>query len=387
MEYDNPSNSETPLPGGGPPPLRPPPPVLRPRPGAAGKPRRSWGWKITSVILFCLLLASLFSQSVGRLFQTVLGGEMAADRTSGPRLEETVVEPSPSKNKIAVIAIEGIIMGESVDGSGYGMVEVVREQFKRAAEDDKVKAVLLKVDSPGGEVLASDDIYRVIEKFQTAHHKPVVVSMGSLAASGGYYVSAPCQWIVANEMTITGSIGVIMSTFNYRGLMDKIGLRPEVFKSGKYKDMLRGSKADSEITTEERDMIQNLINESYQRFRAIVGEGRDYARKQNQGADKAGQLAPNWAEYADGRILSGREAKRLGFVDELGNFQTAVARVKKLAGLGDAALVKYQQVYDLSHLLRLLGKSEDHTIKVNVGLDIPKIKTGQLYFLAPAFVH
>ena len=178
-----------------------------------------------------------------------------------------------------------------------------------------------------------------------------------------------------------------MSTFNYRGLMDKIGLRPEVFKSGKYKDMLRGSKADSEITTEERDMIQNLINESYQRFRAIVGEGRDYARKQNQGADKAGQLAPNWAEYADGRILSGREAKRLGFVDELGNFQTAVARVKKLAGLGDAALVKYQQVYDLSHLLRLLGKSEDHTIKVNVGLDIPKIKTGQLYFLAPAFVH
>jgi protease IV len=243
------------------------------------------------------------------------------------------------------------------------------------------------VDSPGGEVLASDEIYRLIQKFQTDQHKPVVVSMGNLAASGGYYVSAPCQWIVANEMTITGSIGVIMSTFNYRGLMDKIGLRPEVFKSGRYKDMLRGSKAEGEITVEERQMIQNLINESYQRFRAVVGEGRDYARKQNQGAEKAGQLVPDWAEYADGRILSGKEAQRLGFVDELGNFQTAVARAKKLAGLREATLVKYQQVYDLSHLLRLLGKTDDHTVKVNFGMDLPKLKTGQLYFLAPSLAH
>src|SRR4029450_5729008 len=115
---------------------------------------------------------------------------------------------------------------------------VVEEQFRRAAEDKRVKAVILKVNSPGGEVLASDDIYNIIEKFQNKTQKPVVAAMGSLAASGGYYVSAPCQWIVANEMTITGSIGVILHSFNYRGLMDKVGLRPVVYKSGKLKDML-----------------------------------------------------------------------------------------------------------------------------------------------------
>ena len=115
----------------------------------------------------------------------------------------------------------------AMDQGGYNMVDVIKAQLKRAEEDDKVKAVILKVDSPGGEVLASDEISRAIADFQTKPHgKPVVCSMGSLAASGGYYVSAPCRWIVANDLTITGSIGVIMSTWNYRGLMDKVGLRP-----------------------------------------------------------------------------------------------------------------------------------------------------------------
>src|SRR5262245_15714229 len=106
------------------------------------------------------------------------------------------------------------------------MVEFIQDQFKFAARDSRFKAVLLKVDSPGGEVLASDDIYRAIQDFQKESGKPVVASMGSLAASGGYYVSAPCRWIVANELTITGSIGAIFHSFNYRGLMATAGLRP-----------------------------------------------------------------------------------------------------------------------------------------------------------------
>ena len=145
--------------------------------------------------------------------------------------------------------VDGIITSRAIDQSGYSMVEVIKAQLKRAEEDDKVKAVILKVDSPGGEVLASDEIARAISEFQTKPHgKPVVCSMGSLAASGGYYVSAPCRWIVANDLTITGSIGVILSTWNYRGLMDKVGLRPETFKSGKYKDMLSGSREPDSIT-------------------------------------------------------------------------------------------------------------------------------------------
>src|SRR4029079_10112350 len=103
-----------------------------------------------------------------------------------------------------------------------------------------VKAVILKIDSPGGEVMASDDISRALVQFQEKHKKPVIASSRVLAASGGYYVAAPCRWIVANELTITGSIGVILSSLNYRGLMDKVGIEPVVFKSGKFKDMLRG---------------------------------------------------------------------------------------------------------------------------------------------------
>src|SRR5581483_9776541 len=137
-------------------------------------------------------------------------------------------------------------------------------------------------DSPGGEVLAADEISRAVSEFQDKSAKPVIVSMGSLAASGGYYVSAPCEWIVANELTITGSIGVIMHGYNYRGLLDKIGVRPEVFKSGKYKDMLSGSKSPEEITPEEKQMVQALINETYGKFKSVVAEGRQAAYQSNK---------------------------------------------------------------------------------------------------------
>src|SRR6185295_3608548 len=160
---------------------------------------------------------------------------------------------------------------------------------KLAGKDDRVKAVLLKVNSPGGEVLASDDIYNAIRNFQIEHNKPVIASMGSLAASGGYYVSAPCRWIVANELTITGSIGVIMHTYNYRGLMNKVGLRPLVFKSGRFKDMLSGEKDLEKLTPQEKEdqvveekMIKDLINQTFEKFKSVVADGRQQSNKQNQ---------------------------------------------------------------------------------------------------------
>src|SRR6185369_10962649 len=159
--------------------------------------------------------------------------------------------------------------------------------------------------------------------------KPVIAAMGSLAASGGYYVSAPCQWIVANEMTITGSIGVIMHGYNFRGLMDKVGVRPETFKSGKFKDMLSPDKREEDITQEERDMIQAMVNETFGKFKSIVAEGRGKAAKRNTGLAETGRaLDDNWQRFADGRILSGKEALQYGFVDELGNFDVAVARAR-----------------------------------------------------------
>jgi protease-4 len=279
-----------------------------------------------------------------------------------------------------------------MDQQGFNMVDVIRAQLKKAEEDEKVKAVILKVDSPGGEVLASDEINREIGRFQDKPgHKPVVASMGNLAASGGYYISVPCRWIVANDLTITGSIGVILSTWNYRGLMDKVGLVPETFKSGKYKDMLSGSKEPSEITQEERDMVQGLINETYKKFKNVVQAGRDKAHDKNKDAkdskDRGQPLSDNWQEYADGRVLSGAEAVKHGFVDELGNFEDAVKRTKKLAGISEAKLVEYQLRYDLSDLLRLFGKSDAKGIKVDLGLEMPKLQAGQLYYLSPTFLR
>jgi protease IV len=146
------------------------------------------------------------------------------------------VDNPHAHNKIAILEVKGMITSEPWSHSGRTMATVLQDQLKVAAEDDDVKAVILKVDSPGGEVMASDDIATAVREFQTKHNKPVVASMGSLAASGGYYVSAPCQWIVANELTLTGSIGVIMQAFNYRGLMDKVGVVPTTFKSGRFKE-------------------------------------------------------------------------------------------------------------------------------------------------------
>jgi protease-4 len=269
------------------------------------------------------------------------------------------------------------------------MVDVIQAQLDRARDDKRVKAVLLKMDSPGGEVLASDDIYNAIRDFQenetnelgvVTRGKPVIVSMGSLAASGGYYISSACRWITANKLTITGSIGVIMHGYNYRGLMDKVGVAPMTFKSGKFKDMLSGEREPGEISQEERDMVQGLIDETFEQFKDVVADGRGNAHDLNKKEGKA--LAKDWEDYADGRVLSGQQALDLGFVDELGNFDDAVDRAMKIAGVEQANLIEYRERYDLSNFLSLFGQSgQAKDIKLNVGIEAPKLRAGLMYFL------
>jgi protease-4 len=234
--------------------------------------------------------------------------------------------------------------------------------------------------------MASDEINKAVADFQDKSHKPVVCSMGSLAASGGYYVSAPCRWIVANDLTITGSIGVILHTWNYRGLMDKVGLAPVTYKSGLYKDMLNGDRSTNEIPAEERVMVQGLIDETYQKFKNVVADGRKYAHEKNKIEGHA--LINNWTNYADGRVLSGTQAFQYGFVDELGDFDAAVKTTKKIAGITKANLIEYRERYDISEFLRLFGQSgAAHDIKLDLGVEMPKLQAGQLYFLSPTFVN
>lgn len=310
------------------------------------------------------------------------------------QLEEVYLENKNTPNKIAVIEVEGIITGRDLDRSGMGMVEFVSEQLKAAARDNNVKAVLLKVDSPGGEVLAADEINRAIARYQKDTGRPVVASMGSLAASGGYYVSAPCRWIVANELTITGSIGVIMHGFNYRGLLDKVGVRPEVYKSGRFKDMLSGDQEPDldKLTPEEREtrlqtkeMVQDLINETFAKFKDVVQTGRNAAAKEN--ASEGHPLVDNWADYADGRVFSGKQAKDLGFVDELGNFEDAVKATRRIAGISKASLIEYRQPFSLGSLFGLFSKTETPAIKVDLGLGGAKLQAGHMYYIMPAVIN
>src|SRR5437868_6653146 len=228
-------------------PLTPPPVIV---PGAPTPPSRAGrGWMVFAFVLLALLALSALYNLAGFARSMLHGGATRySSRTAGPRLEEVITEDNGSAgHKIAVVEVDGIITSRSIDQSGFNMVDLIKAQLKRAEDDDRVKGVILKVDSPGGEVLASDEIYREIADFQTRASKPVVASMQSLAASGGYYVSAPCRWIVANDLTLTGSIGVIMSAWNYRGLMDKVGVLPQTYKSGKFKDMLSGSREPDQI--------------------------------------------------------------------------------------------------------------------------------------------
>jgi protease IV len=348
---------------------------------------------VAALILLALLGLSML-YNISSFASNLLrgGGHHYAARTSGPRLDELVREDNGVSSKIAVIPITGIIMGGAFEQGGVGMVSVVKAQFKAAEEDDRVKAVLLRVDSPGGEVLASDEINHIIAEFQKNNpRKPVVACMGTVAASGGYYVSAPCRWIVANELTITGSIGVIMSSYNYRGLMDKVGVQPVVFKSGKFKDMLSGSREPESITQEEKDMIQGLINETYGKFKSVVQDGRAKAHDINKSnrdpKDQGRELASDWTELADGRVLSGTEALKHGFVDELGGFEDAVARTKKIAGISEANLIEYQQRFDFADFFKMFGKSETKSLKIDLGMQMPRLQAGHLYFLSPTFVQ
>ena len=371
------------------PPLTAPPIISPPPPSRSGC---SVVWKILAIIFLALLCLSLFSHLLNVSHAVAPRGRAFADRNRG--LEEFVVEPATSDNKIAVISVDGIISSRDVDRSSMNLVEFISEQLKAAEHDSDVKAVILKVNSPGGEVLASDDINSAIRKFQEDTHKPVVASMGTLAASGGYYISAPCRWIVANELTLTGSIGVIMDSWNYRGLMDKVGIRPHVFKSGRFKDMLSGdrepdtdklSPEEQKTRAEEDRMVQSLIDETYNRFKEVVKTGRTQAAGENDGKGKA--LVDNWQDYADGRVLSGKHALELGFVDELGDFDVAVKRAEKLANISSASLVEYRVAFDIQSVMsHIFGKSDASALKVDLGIGPPQLEAGRPYYILPTAV-
>lgn len=209
--------------------------------------------------------------------------------------------------KIAIINIESIITQSD---------NTVR-QIKKYAEDKSIRAIILRIDSPGGGVAPSQEIYSEILKIRKNSNKKVVTSMGNIAASGGYYIACASDKIVANPGTITGSIGVIMAFSNMEELMKKIGLKTEVIKSGRYKDI--GSPV-RKFTDEDKKLLQGVIDDVYDQFINVVAKGRNIDIKKVK-------------EFSDGRIFTGRQALKIGLVDKLGSLEDAIKLAAQMVGI------------------------------------------------------
>ncbi len=218
-------------------------------------------------------------------------------------------------DKIAIVEVKGVIAQSS------GVIE----DLQQYVADDGVKAIVLRVDSPGGGVGPAQEIYREIMRIRTTSKKKVVTSMGSVAASGGYYIACASDRIVANPGTITGSIGVIMQFSNLEELLKKIGVKGVVLKSGEHKDI--GSPF-REMTPEEKRIMQEVLDNVHQQFIQAVAEGRKLE-------------ISKVAQIADGRILTGEQAKNLGLVDQLGNLQDTIDVTAKMVGIEGKPNVLY----------------------------------------------
>ena len=246
--------------------------------------------------------------------------------------------------KIAVIDVKGVI-------SDY---TTVIDNIQKAQNDPSIKAVVLAVDSPGGSVGAAQEIYSAVEKLRK--HKPVVVSMGNVAASGGYYISVPANVIYANPGTITGSIGVIIQHVNVSKVLDKLGIKVENIKSGKNKDILFPNNS---LTQQQKKLIMETIQDVYNQFLEDIVKYRPISME-------------TLKKYADGRIFTGRQAKKIKLVDRLGNIQDAIDEAKNLSGLKGKKVMVIRLKKEESILKKLLDS------KVEISDLIPY---SQLFYL------
>lgn len=253
------------------------------------------------------------------------------------------------------------------EGEKVGIVELtgnitssrdIIHSLKRFRENSSIKAIVIRIDSPGGAVGPAQEIFREIRK--TVKTKKVIASLGSVAASGGYYVAAGADGIVANPGTITGSIGVIMGFVNFQELLRKIGMVPVVVKSGQYKDI--GSPV-REMTKDERSILQNLSNRIHRQFIVDIAEGRGMDLSKMEG-------------IADGRIFTGEEAKNLGLIDRLGNLEDAIEWAGRMGGIKGKISAVYAPKKKFS-ILKFIAESSVKEI-ANM-LTNPSLYAGYLY--------
>jgi protease IV len=263
--------------------------------------------------------------------------------TENPFTEEVIEDGSAAK-RIAVLEVDGVIQDVNTatsifESAGYNH-EVFMEQLKTVQEDDSVKAVILKVNSPGGGVVESAQIHEKLVEIQEESKKPVYVSMGSMAASGGYYIAAPAEKIFASKETLTGSLGVIMQSINYSELAEKYGVDFVTIKSGPHKDIMSPTR---EMTEEEREILQSMVNNSYEGFVDVIAQGRGMSEEEVK-------------NIADGRVYDGIQAKENNLIDDFGYIEDVIAQMKKDLKLEDAQVIEYTSDGGFASLLNMGAK-------------------------------
>ena len=321
------------------------------------KKKKGSGWKIFwgIVITLSILVNGIMLIGIIGMGAVLAGGSGGSIYDDG--LEEKILIDGSHRQKIAVINLVGIIDGK--------MSEWVNQQVERAENDDNVKALILRINSPGGGVSASDQIHYGISRFKETTNKPVLGFMQSVAASGGYYSAVACDEIMAEPTTITGSIGVIMNYMVLKGLLEeKLGINPVTIKSGKRKDW---PSMFHEPTDEQKTYLsEKIITPAYDRFVSLVDEGRP-----NLAENEVRQLA-------DGSIFTAPEAMENGLIDEIGYFDAAVAKAQDMAHISNARVVEYKQIFSFWSMMGAQSKQGTITIESEL---LDKLAAPRLLYL------
>lgn len=307
-------------------------------------------WGCIGVVFLLVLLG--ISCAGNFLLASALAGTSVLDQpvlARKPLQEKFLDGDAEAEEKILVINIKGPIMSNSEGGLFAPMSDVVSDTLaalEKAEEDPDVKAIVLHVDSPGGTITACEQILDRIKRFRKAREDvPIIAFLGSVAASGGYYVSAHADLIMCHATTITGSIGVIFQLFNVEGLFEKIGLKSVTIKSADKKDIGSGLR---QMTEEERQLLHRILMEMYDRFITVVDEGR-------KNLDREEVL-----NLADGSIFTGTQAVENGLVDKVGFLKDAIEEAMRLSRIGRAKVIEYQRRATMLDLLMM--KIEQHTV-------------------------
>ncbi len=295
------------------------------------------------------------------------------DFLGAAKIEEVTLVPSPAKEKVLLVDVEGLITSLAVPGTLSREGDILSQVYLRlekASADPMIRGVILRLDTPGGEVTASDVVYHELVKFKEKTGRPIVGLMMTTAASGGYYIAQACDYLVAHPSTITGSIGVISLFPDAAALLDSIGLRMNVIKSGKMKDSggpFRG------MTEEEKTVFQGIIDDLYQGFLGVILKGRpkSFSREELE-------------KIADGRVYTAQQALRLKLIDEIGYFDNALGKVKTMASLKQARVVAYTYYPNRKTNLYASSLAPGPLLESKI-LDkyFPSLKTGFYYLWLP----